>query len=581
VTGVGVRVLSHAAALAAGVRGVVFTARSSAGNAGGTVRLGISYAGFAQVSGGNYGMGLSLVELPACALTTPSRPTCRAERPLQSVKDPAAQTVSAVVTLPRSGALQAANAARASGTIVLAAAPSDSDGGGPAGTYQATTLKASGTWAEGGSTGAFTYDYPLPVPPAASSLAPQLALRYDSGSVDGQTASTQAQASWVGDGWSTPHSYIEQSFIPCADNPEGSASPKSTQDECYNGPILTLSQDGSSVPLVCPVPFSYTATSTCTLSSDNGEIVTHHVSAGNGSGTKFTDYWTITDRTGKASYFGLNHLPGWASGDQATNSVDSEPVFSAHSGDPCYSSSGFGSSVCTMAYRWNMDYATDLHGNAMAYYYKQSKNAYAENGNTSSATSYVRNSYLDHIDYGFTDGNAYTGHAPDQVVFATGDRCVSGTCDPLNAANASNWPDVPYTQDNCSSGGSCQVTSPTFWSTVRLTSITTQQWTGTAYAAVDTWALAQHFPPTGDETSPTLWLDSITHTGNDTSAGGSAVTLPKLSFAGADFGNRVNPGNYPALDRYRITQITTETGAVISVTYELTNPCNPSNYPTP
>jgi RHS repeat-associated protein len=592
-TGVGVRVLGHAAAMAAGVRGVVFTAQAPAGSHGGPVRLGLSYAQFAQVSGGNYGLGLGLVELPACALTTPSRPACRAERPLQSVNDPAAQTVSAVVTLPAGGTVRAGHAApgggtvragnpsRAVGTVVLAAAASDSDGGGPAGTYQATTLKASGSWAEGGATGAFTYDYPLPVPPAASSLTPDLALRYDSGSVDGQTASTQAQASWVGDGWSTPSAYIEQSFIPCADNPEGSASPKSTQDACYNGPILTLSENGSSAPLVCPVPFSYTATSTCTSSSDNGEIVTHHVSSGNGSGTKFTDYWTITDRTGKTAYFGLNHLPGWASGDQATNSVDSAPVFSAHSGDPCYSSSGFGSSVCTMAYRWNLDYVTDLHSNAMAYYYKQSQNAYAENGNTSSATSYVRNSYLDHIDYGFTNGNAYSGHAPDQVVFATGDRCVSGTCDPLNSTNASNWPDVPYTQDNCASGGSCQVTSPTFWSTVRLTSITTQQWNGTSYAAVDTWALAQHFPPTGDETSPALWLDSITHTGNDTTAGGSAVTLPKLSFSGADFGNRVNPGNYPALDRYRITQITTETGAVISLTYELTSPCSPASYPTP
>ena len=70
-------------------------------------------------------------------------------------------------------------------------------------------------------------------------------------------------------------------------------------------------------------------------------------------------------------------------------------------------------------------------------------NAYAENGNTTSATSYIRDSYLDHIDYGFTDGNAYSGHAPDEVVFTTGDRCVTGTCDPLNSTNASNWPDVP------------------------------------------------------------------------------------------------------------------------------------------
>jgi RHS repeat-associated protein len=573
---VDVRVLGHTAALMAGVHGLVFTAQSARGSAGGRVRLGISYARFAQVSGGNYGLALGLAELPACALTTPARPACQRERPLPSVNDAATQTVSAAVSLPGGPASTAGR-----GALVLAAAPASDQGGGPAGTYSATTLKPSGTWAEGGTTGSFTYTYPMAVPPAASDLVPGLSLDYDSGTVDGQTASTQAQSSWAGDGWSTPSSYIEQSFIPCSDNPEGSASPKSTQDECYNGPVLTLVQDGTSIPLVCPVPFSYTTTSTCQSSDDTGQVITHHVNSGNGSGTNFTDYWTITDRTGQTTYFGLNHLPGWASGDQATNSVDSVPVFSAHPGDPCYSSSGFGSSVCTMAYRWNMDYATDLHGNAIAYYYKQSTNAYAENGNTASATSYVRNSYLDHIDYGFTTGNAYTGHAPDQVQFTTGDRCFTGTCDPLNSTNASNWPDVPYTQDNCATGASCQVTNPTFWSTVRLASITTQQWNGTAYAAVDSWALAQHFPPTGDETSPALWLDSITHTGNDTTAGGSAVTLPKLSFAGADFGNRVNPGNYPALDRYRITQITTETGAVISVTYELTTPCNPASYPTP
>ena len=164
-TGVGVRVLGHAAAAAAGVRGVVFTAQAPAGSPGGAVRLGISYARFAQVSGGNYGLGLGLVELPVCALTTPSRPACRAERPLQSVNDPAARTVSAVVTLPgggtaqagqaaqRSGTVHAGNPERGVGTVVLAATPSDSDGGGPAGTYQATTLKASGSWAEGGTIG--------------------------------------------------------------------------------------------------------------------------------------------------------------------------------------------------------------------------------------------------------------------------------------------------------------------------------------------------------------------------------------------------------------------------------------------
>ena len=46
------------------------------------------------------------------------------------------------------------------------------------------------------------------MPPAASSLVPLVGLSYDSGSVDGQTAASQAQANWLGDGWSTPHSYI-------------------------------------------------------------------------------------------------------------------------------------------------------------------------------------------------------------------------------------------------------------------------------------------------------------------------------------------------------------------------------------
>ena len=233
-----------------------------------------------------------------------------------------------------------------------------------------------------------------------------------------------------------------------------------------------------------------------------------------------------------------------------------------------------------MAYRWNLDYVTDLHGNAMSYYYGRDWNAYAQDGNTSTAVSYTRDSHLARIDYGFTNGNAYAGHVPDQVVFATGDRCFAANCDPISTY-ASNWPDVPYTQDYCASGGSCQVSGPTFWSTVRLASIATQQWNGTAYAPVDSWSLAESLPQPADQTSPTLWLNSITHTGADTAGGGGAVTLPSVTFSGVQQGNRVNPGNYPELDRFRIEQVTTETGSQISVSYELTSPCNPSSYPAP
>jgi hypothetical protein len=95
---------------------------------------------------------------------------------------------------------------------------------------------------------------------------------------------------------------------------------------------------------------------------------------------------------------------------------------------------------------------------------------------------------------------------------------------------------------------------------VPLSSVTTEQWNGSKYVEADSWALSQNFPPPGDGTSPTLFLDSITHTGADTAGGGTAVKLPAVTFnwetsAGVAIGqlaNRVNPGNYPALVRFRI-----------------------------
>jgi len=575
---VAVAVAPHQAAVNAGVDGVIFSAKASTGS--GSVQVGLDYASFAQVYGGNFGQRLTLVQLPACALTTPQLAACRKQTRLASVNNAAAQSVSAQVSLGASGAPKASGAssaatssvAGANTAMVLAAtsSPSGGDGGGSAGQYGATSLKPSGTWSAGGTDGSFTYAYPITVPPAASALAPQVSLSYNSGSVDGQTSASQAQSDWLGDGWSTPENFIEQSFVSCSDSPEGTASPQATQDECYDGPILTISLNGSSTQLVCNQ-----AETSCTPSDDNGDVVVHHTGANNASGTYNTDYWTITDRSGTTYSFGLNELPGWTSGQPKTNSVSSEPVFSAHSGDPCYNAT-WSQSVCTMAYRWNLDYAKDLYGNAMAYYYTQASNAYGENGNTTGgAVSYIRDDYLQRIDYGFRDGGAY-GTVADQVVFTPGDRCVAGasSCDPLSSSTAASWPDVPYDM-NCAAGAACAVTSPSIWSTVSLASITTQQWNGSTYAAVDSYKFTQTIPSVTDGTAPTLWLSSITRTGADTSAGGSAVTLNPVTFTPVMMANRADlQDGLPALDRYRIAQITTETGSVIGVSYELTNPCS-------
>ncbi|MFE0459421.1 RHS repeat domain-containing protein [Kitasatospora sp. NPDC058965] len=579
-----VKVLDHTAAQSAGVNGVLAELTPGAGGQG-QARIGIDYSSFSQAFGGDYASRLRLVSMPACALTTPQVPACRVQTPLATTNDVAAKSLSTTLPLkpaqvpsassPAGGAVkaaytisQASAAAAAPMVIAATASPSSGDGGGAGGQFGATSLKPSGSWSSGGSTGSFDYTYPIAVPPAVTALSPTIGLSYDSGSIDGTTASTQAQSSWIGDGWSTADSFIEQSFVSCADSPEGVTLPlaQQTGDMCYDGPILTLSLNGVTSAMVWD-----SSHNTWKPANDNGSVIAHVTNSGNGSGTYNTDYWTVTERNGTVFTFGRNQLPGWTSGSPTTNSVDTEPVYSASPGDPCYSSSGFASSVCTTAYRWHLDYVKDLHGGAMSYYYKQDTNYYGENNGTSNVP-YTRDSHLDHIDYGFADGNAY-GTVADKVVYTPGERCVSGTCDPLNASNAANWPDVPFDLI-CAQGATCTSYSPSFFSTTRLTGIATQQWNGSAYNTVDSWALGQSIPTTGTYNTSTLWLNSITHTGADTTAGGSAVTLPQVTFSPIMMANRVNyttgiGAGLGPFNRYRLNTITTETGSVISVTYGL------------
>jgi RHS repeat-associated protein len=602
-TSVAVTVASHGISQKLGITGVVFSVAARQGS--GKVTVGLDYKSFAGAYGGNFGERLRLVELPACALTTPQLGRCEAQRPVRGAVNLAGQqAATATVTLPAAGP---AMVLAATTTTYTTGNSDGGDGGGAAGSYTATTLKPSGSWSAGGSNGDFTYSYPIAVPPAASAMAPSISLSYDAGSLDGQTAATQAQGNWLGDGWSTPDNFIEQSYKPCADNPEGvSPAPPATNDECYDGQVLSLSLNGLSTSIVAD---SSSGTTKYVLQEDNGDVLSKVTGSNNGSGTHDTSYWVVTDRSGTSYYFGRNELPGWASGDATTNSVDSEPVFATKSGDPCYSMT-WASSVCTLAYRWNLDYVTDAHGNAMAWYYHQNSNAYLENAAKTYTTmpnanaTYVRESYLTRIDYGFTAGNAYTvngGHAPDQVTFTAADSAISGQFGRCNAANpaktacaaitssnagsgASLYPDVPYDL-NCTSGKACLTSDPTFWSTAQLTGISTYQWTGSAYTQVDGWTFKQSFPGTGDGTSPTLFLTNISHTGYDTTAGGANASVDDVVFgptSTARLDNRVNPGStLPAITRQRIGTVTTETGAVITVAYELAAACTSADQANP
>jgi RHS repeat-associated protein len=114
---------------------------------------------------------------------------------------------------------------------------------------------------------------------------------------------------------------------------------------------------------------------------------------------------------------------------------------------------------------------------------------------------------------------------------------------------------------------------------VRLTTVASEQYSTatSSYTTVDSYALSHTMPPTGDSTSPTLWLSQVVHTGSDLAGGGStsAITTPPITFAGIALQNRVDTvtDGLPAFYKYRLATITTESGSQITISYGLNNPC--------
>jgi RHS repeat-associated protein len=561
VPGATVAVAPHNAATAAGVDGVIMTVtRSSTGTGSGKVKVTLDYSGFADAYGGDFGSRLTLVQLPACALTTPAKAECRTRTPLATDNDVKDQTLSATVPALPSATGAAAGTTSATAMTVLGAETTAKSG---AGSYQATSLSPSGTWNAGGSSGDFSWSYPLAVPPAAAGPAPQLAIGYDSQSVDGRLPSTNNQPSEVGEGFDLPTSYIERSYDSCDD--DGQAK---KYDECWAGYNATLVLNGKSTPLV-----RVGTSSTWRTKDDGGERIT--LSPGAVNGDDDGEYWTLTTTDGTQYVFGKNRLPGWTTGKQETNSTWTAPVYGDDSGEPGYSNgTSFSGRALTQAWRWNLDYVVDTHHNAMSYWYTKETNAYGQNGTTTAnGTAYVRGGYLSRIDYGVTD-STFFGTAPDQVTFTTAERClvVTGeTCATLTSTTAKDWPDVPFDQI-CATGTVCNNNpSPTFFSRRRLTGVTTRVWDASlstpGYRNVDSWALDQNFVDPGDGTSQSLWLKSITRTGYR--ADGTTLSMSPVKFEGIQLSNRVDTAHddIAALIKWRVRKVTTETGSVITVNY--------------
>ncbi len=517
----------------AGVVGLLLrVSRTDGGTAAAAARVAVDYSGFRSAFGGDWAARLQVRELPGCALTTPSAPGC-AGRWLATDNDTRAGTATATVEV---------DAATTAGTLLaLAAAPKA--GGG---SYQATALSPSGTWSAGGNAGDFSWSYPIRVPPAVGGPAPGISLGYSSSAVDGRMASTNNQPSWLGEGFDWQPGAIERSYKACADDMgTGANNTVKTGDLCWETDNATLSLPGHAGELIK----DNATTNRWHLRDDDGTYVERRTGSGNAA--RDGEWWVATTTDGTQYWFG---------GRPASNAVLTVPVFGNDATEPCHQTA-FKDSSCVQGYRWQLDHVVDTHANTMSLTYVKETNRYSRNLVTTDAVQYERAGYLASIDYGTRTGS--TGSAPMQVAFGVGDRCLGG----CTTKDGIHWPDVPWDQE-CTTGPCTSAqTAPTFWSTKRLTSITTRVWDTTTakYRDVESWGFSHSFPDPVDSITPALWLDRISHTG----LVGTAVSTPDVTFVGTVLPNRVDTNNdqYPAMNKFRMHTITSETGGIVNVDY--------------
>ncbi|WP_308222347.1 ricin-type beta-trefoil lectin domain protein [Kitasatospora sp. A2-31] len=599
-------------ARAAGVNGLLFsltaqpaTAAPAAapapqdGAAPAPVQVGMDVAALDAATGGEFASRGRLVTLPACAATTPDVPACQVRTPVASHYDAAAKRLVADLALPAaptapapapeksaggavkaafaSGALEAPAAAPAAAPLLLAAETAPAGGGGD---YAASTLNPSSAWAAGSASGALNYSYPIQVPPSLGGAAPTVALAYNSSSVDGKTSATNAQASWVGDGWELNPGFIERTFKPCdKDGIKGSG------DECWAGFNATLSLGSHSGQLVrdrnagSAGATTDAATGVWHPKDDDGT----KVEFGSGAGNDARDgaYAKVTDSSGTVYYFGLNHLPGGDKSDPASNSVSTVPVYSPNSGDPCYDSAQGKASWCQMWQRLSLDYVVDPKGNLTTFTWSPETNWYArgggQNNGNGTRTAYTRANLPASVAFGqrLDEQVAAKGalQPAARITFTTAERCLdTANCDPAQrtVANKNNWPDVPVDQE-CKQDGTCTHYGPSYFTTKRLSGITTQVRVNNVWKDVDAYELKHSFPDPKDATSQkALWLDSVKRTGRTATP---ELSSPLVSFTPVMLPNRVDGTDLvpapPLMNRPRIQQIHNELGGVLNVDYNL------------
>ncbi|MFJ4714208.1 polymorphic toxin-type HINT domain-containing protein [Streptomyces sp. NPDC088785] len=558
------RILSHKAAQKAGVTGLLFTLQPQTAKDSGSVGASLDYGTFAQAYGGNFGSRLTLVELPACALTTPAKAKCRTTKPVATTNDTEQQT------------LTAESVALTSGTAtVLAAVAGDT---AKTGSYQASPLSPSASWSTSLNTGDFNWSYNFGIPSVPGGLAPSVGLSYSSGTIDGRTGNTNNQSSWIGDGFDLSPGFIERRYKPCADDGQKADDGVSRPgDLCwgYDNAYLTFNGKGGEL-----VPTG--KADELKLKNDDGTRVARLKSTDRANGDTDGEYWRLTLANGTRYYFGYNRLPGWADGKETTDSAWTVPVFGDDADEPCHKDT-FAASYCQQAWRWNLDYAVDPHGNAIAYYYTKEDNSYGRNLTAADDSRYTRGGYLDRIEYGLKSSSIYGTKALAKVDFSSSERCLPDThtdCSSISKDSA-YWYDTPWDM-NCEADADCDKGrfSPTFFTRKRLTGITTQVLNGAGYSDIDSWKLTHRWGQA--DVDYQLLLDSIQHTGHTGPTAAPEITEQKTTFSYTQLANRLDKtgDGYAPYIKARLSTIDDETSGQLNVNYS-SPACTFATTPTP
>ena len=160
--------------------------------------------------------------LPACALTTPARPSAARAKPVADgqrhrAADPdRLQVVPARAPARRSWRLSPPRRAAARATT------------------RPPRCHRPRPGAPTSNTGDFAWSYDMPVP-GARRPDPEVGLSYSSGSVDGRTANTNNQASWVGDGFDLSPGFIERRYKPCCRRRRARTPTATSRATCAGG----------------------------------------------------------------------------------------------------------------------------------------------------------------------------------------------------------------------------------------------------------------------------------------------------------------------------------------------------------